>query len=176
MAAVNGINALAAAQETLARLPDVATTAPGAGRVRQWSEDLSRKVRMQARAVVIMEALQRLTVLVYETDPHGHRYNVDVDGRITCAYPMGRQGHTQFGLVRSEWAILRHWLTVCARRAARGADAPPLYHYDGDARTWFANIFDYPTPAAAWGWLERHQLTADEYMEARRLTKKRSKD
>ena len=98
MAAVNGINALAAAQgDALAGLPDVATTAPGAGRVRQWSEDLSRKARMQARAAVIMEAVHRLTVLVYETDPHGHRYNVDVDGRITCAYPMGRQGHTQFG-------------------------------------------------------------------------------
>lgn len=176
MSASNGIATLGAVQETLARLPDIATTAPGAGVVRRWSEDVSRKARLAARAAVIMEALHRLTVLVYESDSHGRRYNIDVDGRITCAYPMGRQGHTSFGMVRSEWLILRHWLKVCARRAQRGADAPPLYVYGEDSRAWFANIFDYPTAAAAWSWLERHQMTADDYLDARTNTKKRPKD
>lgn len=175
-AAANGIATLGAVQETLARLPDIATTAPGAGVVRRWSEDVSRKARLAARAAVIMEALQRLTVLVYEADSLGRRYNIDVDGRITCAYPMGRTGHTAFGMVRSEWMILRQWLQVCARRATRGADAPPLYVYDADAKAWFLNIFDYPAPAAAWTWLERHQMTADEYLDARVNTKRRPKD
>ena len=72
--------------------------------------------------------------------------------------------------------ILRHWLQVCARRASRGADNAPLYVYDADAKAWFLNIFDYPAPAAAWAWLERHQMTADEYLDARLNTKRRPKD
>lgn len=133
--------------------------------LRRAAEALSRRNADQAVVELMMEALQRLTLLAYEQDAYGY-CNIDpVTHRLLIPAPFGRAGHKRWGITGTEAVILREMMQ---QRQAQTEDRPPgLWLYDRTRRCWLLNLFDYDTLADGQHYWQRWALTVPEYRAAR---------
>lgn len=152
--------------QTIERKQSIAQVSPQRhSTLRAAAQSLSLK-NVDAAAVELMaEALNRLVLLVYEVDDDGSACNVDLrgGGRLLVPAPWGRAGHKRWGLTPSEANILR---ALMLARQKKGKMAP-LFAYDGMRKSWYLNIFDFPSYEAALAYLTKHPITVGEYRQAR---------
>ena len=130
--------------------------------LRAVAESLSRANIHRAHAEVLNEALARCTALLYEQDAARRWINLDRTGQILIALPWGRAGQREWGLRRAEADALRRWLFAWQRKHDRQQGAA-LYLYSESERRWWVNLADYPDRAAGLGWVQRHQVSADQW-------------
>lgn len=93
---------------TLERKATVANATPQRfSPIRNIAEHLSRRNLAGAKAEILNEALEKLTLLCYESDGSGF-CNIDrVTGRILIPMPCGRLGYQYWGLYPTEAKVLR---------------------------------------------------------------------
>ena len=123
------------------------------------TEALSRVGMAAAAAELLNAALQRLAELCYARDFDGGMPNMSGAGRIEVPCPMGKLGHTYFGLRRNEQAVLRAVLVARMDRTT----PPALFVYNADDRRWYANLSAYPTLTAAIDHLQTWAIGSREY-------------
>ena len=147
---------------TLERKETVANASPKRfAPVRKIAEHLSRRNLAGAKAEILNEALEKLTLLCYESDGTGF-CNIDrVTGRILIPVPCGRLGYQYWGLYPTEAKVLRVLMLDLIH-----ADRPTLYYYDYASRSWYVNISDWPTYESAQFWLGRSRITAAMWHDA----------
>ena len=120
------------------------------------AESLSRRRIAAERAEVLNEALDKATVLLYETGYDGKYCNMHPDhGQVFIPLPWGSSARRHWNLMRSDSDTLRHILFEWQASQNR----PPLYTYDPEMRRWFVNIFDYPNLQSAQFFLGRQAIT-----------------
>jgi hypothetical protein len=129
------------------------------------AESLSRRNADAAIIELMMEAVQRLTLLAYERDADGY-CNIDgVTGKLLIPAPWGRAGHKRWGITPSESVVLREMMQC--RQAQRDDRPPGLWLYDRARRCWRLNLFDFDALADGQRYWVRWPLTVGEYREAR---------
>jgi hypothetical protein len=123
-------------------------------------EELTRRGLAALSVEHLTSALFRLIELAYELDVDGRLCNVDgVDGRLLIPAPWGSAGYRRYGLRRREADVLRLYL-FDAMTPKPGAPVP-LFQYE--KRSWYVNLVDYPSAAAAAGYLRSSGLTVRAY-------------
>lgn len=130
--------------------------------LRQAAEALSRANIHRARCEVLNEAMARCTVMLYEQDGAGRWVNIDRTGQALIALPWGRAGQQLWGLRRAEADALRRWLFSWQRKHDRGLGTA-LYLYGESERRWWLNLADFPDRAAGLAWVQRHQISIDQW-------------
>jgi hypothetical protein len=151
---------------TLARKDDIAGAAPARhSTLRHAAESLSLRNVDQAAVELMLEALNRLTLLAYEVGDDGERCNVDLrgGGRLLVPCPWGRGGHKRWGLTVSEANIMR---ALMLARQKKGK-AAPLFAYDGMRKCWYLNIYDFESYDLAIAYLTKYPIAIQEYRQAR---------
>lgn len=129
------------------------------------AESLSRRNADAAIVELMMEAVQRLTLLAYERDADGY-CNIDgVTGKLLIPAPWGRAGHKRWGITPSESVVLREMIQQ--RQVQREGRGPGLWLYDRARRCWRLNTYDYDMLADGQVYWERWPLGVGEYREAR---------
>ena len=151
---------------TLARKDSVGSVQPPRyAALRQAAENLSRRNADAAIVELFSEAVQRLTLLAYESDTDGY-CNIDgVTGRLLIPAPWGRNGHRRWGLTRSESVVLREMIQQ--RQPERDDRPPGLWLYDRDRKNWRINLYDFDTLADGQRYWQRWPLSVGEYRHAR---------
>lgn len=134
--------------------------------LRAAAENLSRRNIDAAVVELLMEAVQRVTLLAYERDEDG-LCNVDsVTGKLLIPAPWGRNGYKSWGLRPVEGVCLRE---VMQRRQLPSGDRPPgLFLYDRYGRTWNLNMFDFDRMPDGQGYWQKWPITVGEYRAAHR--------
>lgn len=162
------MNSHAGIHATLARKSGLAAaTPPRFLRVRQAAENLSRRNADGAIVELFAEAVQRLTLLAYETDGNGF-CNIDgVTGRSLVPLPWGRAGHRRWGIRPSECIILREMMQL--RQVAMEGRPPGLWQYNKAGRQWQLNLFDFDRLEDGQRYWQRWPLTVTEYRAARAI-------
>lgn len=149
---------------TMKRKEQIARADPARfGLVRQKIEDLTRRNADAATVELMMESVQRLTLLAYEIQD-GDYCNIDaVTHRLLIPAPWGRQGHKRWGIAYAESTILRF---IVQRR--QSAYPPGLWQYDRSRRAWLLNLYDYDTLIDAQRYWRLNPITVKEYRQVRR--------
>lgn len=129
----------------------------GRQRAADVTHTMSRRGAAQANAELCNEAVNKLIGLAYEPDTDGQPANVDVTGRLLIPAPWGRAGHQHYGLRRREGEALRYYLY----RLIEQGEPAPLFTYD--RRSWWLNIYDYPSLDRAINYWRKHQMTATSW-------------
>lgn len=168
----NGHNTIVSA--FVERLPEItgATLRAGRRRAADTSAQLSRRGAMAASAELVNTSISRLIELAYQLDDTGIAANVDEDGRLLVSIPWGRY-YQRFGLRANEAAVL----ALHIKRLCDSPSVAPLFVYDDSMRSWFVNVFDYGTFAAAVNYWRKCQLGAGDYLALlRQVQTKRGKE
>jgi hypothetical protein len=151
---------------TMERKTALSTTEPQRHTtLRAAADSLSLRNADAAIVELYMEAMQRLTLLAYETDAHGY-CNIDpATSKLLIPAPWGRAGHLRWGITPSESVVLREM--VQRRQIGRDGRPPGLWLYDSTRRCWRLNLYDFDTLADAQRYWKKFALTVAEYRQAR---------
>lgn len=156
----NGIVRVVTRKEGIAQVsPQRHTT------IQRAAEALSRRNADAAVVELFNEAMQRLTLLAYESDADGY-CNIDpVTHRLLIPAPWGRAGHRKWGIMPSESVVLREMIQQ--RQMGHEGRAPGLWLYDRTRRAWRLNLFDFDTVQDGQRYWQRWPLGVAEYRQAR---------
>ncbi|MCC6457838.1 MAG: hypothetical protein IT328_22975 [Caldilineaceae bacterium] len=133
--------------------------------VQRAAEQLSRRNADAAIVELMMEAMQRLTLLAYEQDADGYCNIDDPTGRLLIPAPWGRAGYKRWAITPSESVILREMIQ--RRQIGRNGRGPGLWLYDASRRCWRLNLYDYDRLSDGQAYWQRWPLTVAEYRQAR---------
>lgn len=152
--------------EIMERKTQVAATEPQRHTtLRAAADALSRRNADGAIVELMMEAMQRLTLLAYERDADGY-CNIDpVTSKLLIPAPWGRAGHQRWGLTHSESECLREMIQQ--RQIGRDGRPPGLWLYDRTRRVWRVNLYDWDALTDAQGYWKKWPLSVAEYRAAR---------
>jgi hypothetical protein len=151
--------------EFVGRKQGIAATALAGGRQRaaNVAAQLSRRGRMKASAELCNEAVGALVRLCYQGDTDGNPANVDgATGRLLIPVPWGEKGHKYYGLRSTEQRALRRYMFDLQEHTAAGA---PLFTYDGPERSWYLNVWDFPSGPVALEYWQRCGMSEKAYRE-----------
>jgi hypothetical protein len=113
------------------------------------------------RAMLIVEHVnQELTTFIrfiYRAAPNGRLLHVQPDGKL--AYGICTPWRGASTLTRKQRDMIRRWLLLKAESRLR-----PPFVYDPESRRWHLDVQRYPTLEPALVWLERHRMTAGEWL------------
>ncbi len=130
--------------------------------LRAAAESLSRRNIFGAHVELCNEALQKLTVMLYEQDAAGRWVNIDRSGMLRIPAPWGRGGQKRWAMRRSEADVMRKVMQGHQQRHDKGKE-PALYLYLEGERRWYVNLADYPDGERAMQWVRAHQLTVNAW-------------
>jgi hypothetical protein len=127
------------------------------GHARTMPERVSAMTRAELVAAHVMQELESFTRFVYLRDPQGRLLHVLPDGQFAPRVHTPWRGTST--LTRAQRDRVRAWLL----RQADNRLKPPFL-YGEDTRRWYLDVKRYPELGEALVWLDRHRLTAGEWL------------
>lgn len=122
-------------------------------KVREWAENASRRLVLQALADMAYAAIERAIAAAYEEMPGAGRINVHLDGRVRITLPWSK--HTdEWPLNRDQRELVRALLFDAARQHLKGAAPGPTFFFDESSRRWRVDLVLYPSMTATLPWLD----------------------
>lgn len=131
-------------------------------RLAEAAQELSRAGDVQMRVEMANEALAAFVAILYHVDSDGVPANIDpVTWRVLIPAPWGSSGWRRWGLRHWEARTLRNILQIrCEARKHKS-----LFDYNGETLSWHLAARDYPTAAAALGYLKASPVTLAEWRQ-----------
>jgi hypothetical protein len=121
------------------------------------------RVDAMTRAMLIVEhthqELSTFARFIYRQNDHGQNLHILPDGQLAPGVWAPWTVHAPSTLTRTQRDLLRRWLLLKADNRLR-----PPFVYGDDTRRWYVDLRRYPTVEAALDWLEKHKLTAGEWL------------
>jgi hypothetical protein len=129
------------------------------GRTRTKPERIDGMTRAMLIVQHIDQELTAFVNFVYRRAPNGKLLHILPDGSFAPGVwtPWGSSGKST--LTRPQRNQLRRWLWLKADNRLR-----PPFLYNPQTRRWHLDLRHYPTVETAQQWLERHKLTAGEWL------------
>lgn len=127
------------------------------GHSRTTPERVDAMTRAGLTVEHVYQELEAFTRFVYMQAPNGRLLHVQPNGQF--AYGICTPWRGVSTLTSTERSILRKWLLLKADHRLR-----PPFLYSPDTRRWHLDLKRYPTVDSALEWLDRHKLTAGEWL------------
>jgi hypothetical protein len=127
------------------------------GHTRTTPERVSAMTRAALTVEHVHQELESFTRFVYEAAPNGRLLHVLPDGQLAPGVWTPWRGKSS--LPRPAKDRLRKWLLLKAANRLR-----PLYLYRSETKRWYLDLRRYSTLDEALVWLDRHRLTAGEWL------------
>jgi hypothetical protein len=127
------------------------------GHARTPPERVSALTRAELTVEHVMQELESFTRFVYQRAPGGQLLHVLADGQFAPKVHTPWRGTST--LTRSQRDRVRKWLLLKADSRLR-----PPFLYSPETRRWYLDLKRYPELDAALLWLERHRLSAGEWL------------
>ena len=142
----------------LMRIVDRAAAITGSyGRTRTRPERIDAMTRAMLAVENVHQELVAFVRFVYRRDGRGRLLHVLPDGQLAPGVWVPWRGGST--LTRTQKDILRRWLHLKAQNRLK-----PIFVYGLDTRRWYVDLRNYPTAEVALGWLERHRISAGEWL------------
>jgi hypothetical protein len=127
------------------------------GNARTVPERVSALTRAELTVEHVHQELVEFIRFVYQTAPNGRLLHVLPDGQLARRVYTPWRGRAT--LTRTQGDMVRRWLLLKADSRLR----PPFLYAD-DTRRWYLDLKRYPDVGPALVWLDRHRLTAGEWL------------
>lgn len=128
------------------------------GRTRTKPERVDAMTRAMLSVEEVRQELEMFTRFVYRRSNKGRLLHVLPDGQLARGVHTPWRGASST-LTRTQQDSVRKWLSIKAESRLK-----PPFVWGEDTYRWYVDMVRYPTAEAALTWLERHKLTAGEWL------------
>lgn len=128
------------------------------GRTRTKPERVDAMTRAMLSAEAVRQELEEFTRFVYRRSEGGRLLHVLPDGQLARGVHTPWRGVSST-LTRTQQDGLRKWLAIKAQNRLK-----PPFVWGGDTYRWYVDLVRYPTVEAALEWMERHRISAGEWL------------
>lgn len=143
----------------LMRIVDRAAEITGSyGRTRTKPERVDAATRAMLTVEHVHQELETFTKFVYRRSSRGRLLHVLPDGQLARGVHTPWRGPSST-LTRTQQDGVRKWLSIKAQSRLK-----PPFVWGDDTYRWYVDMVRYPTAECALAWLERHKLTAGEWL------------